>query len=134
MSNPSPGSPPASSTLANQTASADATSSGSVWKSVELWVAFGVLILTGIIAIVLVNRIDIVSELPEDAQTPLEYVVNEAVARFGVPVVALLFLSACATLVAHNGGNTRRHYEFASKIFAFASACFAFYAGVAALL
>jgi hypothetical protein len=107
---------------------------GGIFKTAGPWLAIGTVVITGLSAAFLVNTIEVVSELPADAQTPIEYVVNEAVARFGLPVVALLFLSAATTLAGHNGGKTRARWELWSKTFAFGAACFSLAAGITSIL
>lgn len=83
-------------------------------------------------ALVLIWNIPFVSELPEGMSTPLEYVVNATVARFGLPVVIFLFFAAALTVLGHNEGDVRYGCDFAAKVCSFGAAIFSLWAvGVA---
>ncbi len=92
------------------------------------------LAICSVVALVLINSIPIVSELPEGTNSATEYVVAAVVARFGVPVVFLLFLAALCTMLGHNRGDGRPRLDFYSKVCSFGAATFSMWAGGAALI
>jgi len=96
------------------------------------WLA-GMLVLCSITALVMIWTIPIVSKLPEGTSTVAEYVVNATVARFGVPVVALLFLASLMTALGHNKGDGRPRLDFATKVCNFGAATFSLWAGASAV-
>jgi hypothetical protein len=100
----------------------------SLWKTKEwVWLA-AMLVVCSIAAFVLIQTIPTVNKLPDGTSTAIEYVVNATVARFGVPVVAFLFLAAVATTLGHNGGAGRPRLEFFAKVCSFGAATFSLWA------
>jgi hypothetical protein len=87
-----------------------------------------------IAAFVLIWTIPIVNKLPEGTSTAIEYVVNATVARFGLPVVALLFFASCVTVLGHNKGDGRSRFDFAAKVFSLGAATFSLWAVCTGLL
>ena len=57
-----------------------------------IWVVV-LLVVCSAVALWLVMTIPFVNKLPEGTSTVTEYVVNQTVSRFGIPVVAFLFFS-----------------------------------------
>jgi hypothetical protein len=102
-------------------------------KTYELAWLGGMFVFCGLAALVLVKSIPVVNELPEGASSPIEYVVDVTVARFGGAVVALLLLASAATGLGHNKGNGRPGWDFAAKVLSFGAASFSFYAVWAAI-
>lgn len=97
------------------------------------WLA-GMVVACSVIAWALIATIPIVNALPEGTSTVAEYVVNATVARFGVPVVFLLFLAALMTALGHNKGEGRPGLDFAAKVCSFGAATFSLWAGGSAVV
>lgn len=94
----------------------------------------GMLVLCSIIALVMIWTIPIVSELPEGTSSVAEYVVGATVARFGVPVVAFLFLASLMTALGHNKGDGRPGLDLAAKVCSFRAATFSLWAAGSAVM
>jgi hypothetical protein len=104
------------------------TTERSLWTTKEwAWLLVTLVACSGV-ALWLVLTIPIVNELPEGTSTATEYVVNATVARFGLPVVAFLFLASLTTGLGHNKGEGRSGLDFAAKVFSFGAATFSMWA------
>jgi hypothetical protein len=96
-----------------------------------IWVTALVVVCSGV-AWGLVTTIPFVNKLPEGTSTVTEYVVNQTVSRYGVPVVAFLFLAALMTVFGHNRGEGRSGLDFGAKLCSLGAATFSLWAvGVA---
>ena len=96
-----------------------------------IWVIALVLVCS-VVAWRLVTTIPFVNELPEGTRTVTDYVVDQTVSRFGVPVVAFLFLAALMTVFGHNRGEGRSGVDFGAKLCSLGAATFSLWAvGVA---
>ena len=91
-------------------------------------------VVSAVVAGVLVHTIPVVSELPKGVSSPLEYAVKVAVARFGGPVVFLLFLASLMTALGHNKGKGHSGLDFAAKVCSFGAATFSLWVVGVALM
>jgi hypothetical protein len=126
-------SPAAGGLTGNPSAEANPPTNGPSPKTLERAWLGGMFVVCGLVAVLLVKLIPVVNELPEGASSPIEYVVDVTVARFGGAVVALLLLASAATVLGHNEGNGRPGWDFAAKVFSFGAASFSFWAVVVAI-
>ncbi|QNE43957.1 hypothetical protein F1C15_09215 [Frigoribacterium sp. NBH87] len=96
-----------------------------------IWVVV-LLVVCSAAALWLVMTIPFVNKLPEGTSTVTEYVVNQTVSRFGIPVVAFLFLAASMTVLGHNRGDGRSRLDLGAKLCSLGAASFSLWAvGVA---
>lgn len=118
----------------NPSAAAGALTHNPSPKTYEWAWLTGMFLFCGGAAVLLVELIPIVNELPEGVSSPIEYVVDVTVGRFGGAVVALLLLASLMTGLGHNKGNGRSGHDFAAKVFSFGAASFSFWAVVIAII
>lgn len=83
-----------------------------------LIISAAVFIAVGWWGVHLVNSIEVVSELPKDAKSPLDYVLQEATAKLAVPVASLGLAGAILGVVALIVSKLKLWFEFFIKLFA----------------
>ena len=83
-----------------------------------LLISVVVLVAVRIWGVCLVNSIEVVNELPKDAKSPLDYVVQEATAKFAVPVASLGLAGAILGLATLVVSKLKLWLEFFIKLFA----------------
>lgn len=64
------------------------------------------------------NSIPVVSKLPEGAESPMDYVLQEATAKFAVPVAILGLVGALFGVLALVVSKLKLWFEFFIKLFA----------------
>lgn len=85
-------------------------------KWVMLLISLVALAAAGAWGVCLVNSIPLVSELPEDVNSPLEYVLKETAASFAVPVAVLGIAGAILNLAALVADKLKLWFEFFIKL------------------